>query len=278
MNYWKNWISSLVTWILIQTVIGILIFFFSKGLESEFPKTTFIIIQGNSHFIGFSSLIFGTLLYRIFSERIKSEKLHYFLTLASTGVVAILAGLICIIVYSQLIDILSLPKPKPFEYVTGLLLPAFILGISISILVLKFEIRKSNQVLQKVVREPSEIDKDKTSRYGLAVQQGARYTIVSYPDIIYIQARAKKSVVHTEKEQFVSAKLLRKFLPSLPSKIFLRIHRSYIVNLEWIREIEYDIGGSYIVKLKDEDETVLPISREIAQELKKNLGIKGSKD
>lgn len=59
-----------------------------------------------------------------------------------------------------------------------------------------------------------------------------------------------------------SLKHLEKVLP----ENFLRIHRSYILNLSWLDFYENKGGGSYIIKLKNSE--ILPLSRSGLKSLK----------
>ncbi len=52
---------------------------------------------------------------------------------------------------------------------------------------------------------------------------------------------------------------------------FLRIHRSTIVNVSWIKEVTRLPGGSLNVRLKDANATELTVSRDRVQEFKRRL-------
>ena len=52
---------------------------------------------------------------------------------------------------------------------------------------------------------------------------------------------------------------------------FLRIHRSTIVNVSWIKEVTRLPGGSLNVRLKDANATDLTVSRDRVQEFKRRL-------
>ena len=56
----------------------------------------------------------------------------------------------------------------------------------------------------------------------------------------------------------------------LDPKIFVRIHRSTVVNLAWVREVASLPGGSLNVRLKDD--TNLTVARDRAREFKARAG------
>jgi DNA-binding LytR/AlgR family response regulator len=54
---------------------------------------------------------------------------------------------------------------------------------------------------------------------------------------------------------------------------FCRIHRSTLLNLSWVREVDAWFGGRMLVRLKDAKNTELQVARDRAATLKKQLGI-----
>ena len=54
---------------------------------------------------------------------------------------------------------------------------------------------------------------------------------------------------------------------------FVRVHRSTIVNLEFVNELYSWFGGRMMLRLKDQKKTELTVSRERLKELKERLGL-----
>jgi two-component system LytT family response regulator len=54
---------------------------------------------------------------------------------------------------------------------------------------------------------------------------------------------------------------------------FLRIHRSALVNVDWIQEINSWFAGKVILSLKDPQHTQIPVARDRVRSLKASLGI-----
>lgn len=85
----------------------------------------------------------------------------------------------------------------------------------------------------------------------LLVSSGAKRFFVKTNAIAFVSAEEKYVRLHTEKESF----LLRETMSALeqrldPSK-FARIHRSYLVNLDFIQEIQPWSHGDCVVVLKN---------------------------
>jgi two-component system, LytTR family, response regulator len=58
----------------------------------------------------------------------------------------------------------------------------------------------------------------------------------------------------------------------LDPRKFVRIHRSTLVSLAWIREVSSLPGGSLNVRLKDPKNTDLTVARDRAREFKSRAG------
>ena len=88
-------------------------------------------------------------------------------------------------------------------------------------------------------------------------------------DIAYIESLQKKTWFYVDSEQFCTSHTLKDLQVRLP-KTFLRIHRSYIVNILAIERISRDITSNLLLTLKDGTE--LPVSQTYITEVKKVLG------
>lgn len=100
--------------------------------------------------------------------------------------------------------------------------------------------------------------------------RNGRYRI-NIDKINYITAHNQRSVVHTTDRDYEVALLLNSFLELLPAEQFIRIHRSYIVQVNCIAQIQSNRGNRYTIQLSDEDETVLPVGRSHAVEFRERL-------
>lgn len=85
----------------------------------------------------------------------------------------------------------------------------------------------------------------------IAVRKGGSIEVIPIDDIIYIESDGDYVVIHTPKGKFMKEKTM-KFLELhlIPAK-FVRIHRSYIVNVEKIQRLELYEKDSYLVVLQN---------------------------
>lgn len=85
----------------------------------------------------------------------------------------------------------------------------------------------------------------------LMVKKGDRYFFVKTEEIRHISAEEKYVKLHCGTETF----LLRETMTHMEEKLnpvsFVRIHRSYIVNMDYIKEVQPWTHGDYVVILHD---------------------------
>jgi len=105
----------------------------------------------------------------------------------------------------------------------------------------------------------------------LFVKTGTKIDVVSVDDIIKIEAQDDYVEIHTAKSKYLKNDTMTYLEKVLPSKIFVRVHRSHIINLNFINKIEKYGKESYIVKLNDG--STVNVSKSRIKDLKKQLGI-----
>ncbi|MTW84469.1 ATP-binding cassette domain-containing protein [Virgibacillus dakarensis] len=94
------------------------------------------------------------------------------------------------------------------------------------------------------------------------------------PEIDYIESNAGLSQIHIKGEAFPSVFTLTELEERLHPYGFFRCHRSYIVNMQRVREIITWTRNSYSLVLDDRDNSKIPLSKTKMTELKEMLGIK----
>ncbi len=71
----------------------------------------------------------------------------------------------------------------------------------------------------------------------LQVRDGSRYYVVALGDIVWIEAGGDYSLIHTQTSEIVIRRTLSSLEESLPEDRFLRVHRSFIVGKEHVRQV-----------------------------------------
>ena len=106
----------------------------------------------------------------------------------------------------------------------------------------------------------------------LAVRKGGRTVLLSIDDIVFLSARNKSTYAHTFENQYLVDMTLGELESKLAKESFVRIHRSYMVNLNRIKEI-LRVDGSFVVVAADRDETHLSVARRQSKQFREAVGI-----
>ncbi|HET9697556.1 MAG TPA: LytTR family DNA-binding domain-containing protein [Terriglobales bacterium] len=84
----------------------------------------------------------------------------------------------------------------------------------------------------------------------LVIKSGGRVVFLKSEEIDWVEAAANYVRIHTGSEEYLMRETMNAFEAKLDSRRFMRIHRSIIVNLEKIRELQPCNNGEYIVVLR----------------------------
>ncbi len=101
---------------------------------------------------------------------------------------------------------------------------------------------------------------------------GERIYLLPIQDIVYFASEDKVVVAYLEDKSYIINYTLEELERRLDPDQFFRIHRSTIVNLNYVHTIEPYFSGSYIMKVKDKKHSELAISRNAARRLRQKLG------
>lgn len=106
-----------------------------------------------------------------------------------------------------------------------------------------------------------------TSLKKITINMDEKIYVLSLTDVDYIEANEKETLIFANKKRYISKIKISKWEEMLEGYNFYRCHRSYIVNLDKIVEIEQWFNSSWIIKLKNYSSTI-PVSRNNIKELK----------
>ncbi|GKV64060.1 MULTISPECIES: LytTR family transcriptional regulator DNA-binding domain-containing protein [unclassified Sporosarcina] len=93
------------------------------------------------------------------------------------------------------------------------------------------------------------------------------------PEIDYIESNEGQSFLHIKGESFSTNFTLNELEDRLLPFGFFRCHRSYIVNLQKVREVITWTRNSYSLVLDDMEKSTIPLSKTKMVELKEMLGL-----
>ena len=85
----------------------------------------------------------------------------------------------------------------------------------------------------------------------LIVKSGGRVFFVRTEDIDWVEASGNYVKIHAKGEAHLIRESMKNMETKLDAKIFVRIHRSAIVNIDRIKELEPWFHGEYVVIMRD---------------------------
>lgn len=100
---------------------------------------------------------------------------------------------------------------------------------------------------------------------------GAR-VLIGFSEIGWASARDKEVYVRTAREELRVRMTLNDLADSLPDNIFVRVHRSHLVNINLAREVIPWDSHSMTLIMGDTENTEIPVSRKYVKQLKKIAG------
>jgi len=101
----------------------------------------------------------------------------------------------------------------------------------------------------------------RTRRSRIQVKVGDKTKLIALAEVVCFVASEKYVEVHTGAESHLITGSLARLEAELDPDDFVRVHRSAIVNVNFIDEIAKSVDGSYEVRMKDAKKTALPLSR-----------------
>lgn len=107
----------------------------------------------------------------------------------------------------------------------------------------------------------------------LVSKSGERMTILSPKDLLFIKSSQGNCLAWDGEVNHYLSEKLDELEQGLSSSEFVRIHRSYLINVDKVKEIQRWFNGKLMVIMNDEDKTELSTSRAGADKLKQLLGI-----
>ncbi|MGI4863663.1 MAG: LytR/AlgR family response regulator transcription factor [Janthinobacterium lividum] len=139
---------------------------------------------------------------------------------------------------------------------------------AVDYLVKPVEFGRFSQAIAKVlasrpVARPASAPAKADVTTALFVKVGTRTIKVDFDNVLYIEALSTYSVLVTPTQKHIVYLTLKNLAERLPFDHFLRVHRSYIVNMQRIEAVE-----DYMLKLGPYE---VPVGKSYQEEFSKNL-------
>lgn len=128
---------------------------------------------------------------------------------------------------------------------------------------------QNQQAVVIIALPPTSSEKERIPLTFLTGKYNDCWSPISVENISYIESLQKKTLFHNNKKPYQTIYTLKELTNLLPS-YFIRIHRSYIVNIKNIKEISRDFSSTISITLSDN--TTLPVSQSYVQKVRAVLG------
>ena len=263
----KKIFKIIMIWFAINTVLG-LVLSVMINFNSTFSYWKILAVSEiNSHVISFFSASAGY----YFGHKFKSRPVlsAFFLTLIGVYPSSLIGILISLFITSKIVIMRE-------NYISGTIALSIVLTAVITLITTVIERlltdRNELQVnLDRVIKNDKL--KIRANADKISVKEKENYFSVDAERIIYLSAHGKKTVIHTEQRDYEVSQLIKEIESKLDSVNFIRVHKQYILNVNYILRIQYNSGGGYLAYLKDEDENTIPVGRTYISVLKEKMNI-----
>ncbi|MCP8970487.1 LytTR family DNA-binding domain-containing protein [Ectobacillus ponti] len=104
----------------------------------------------------------------------------------------------------------------------------------------------------------------------VTVKTGDGWMPIPFSQVVYLEAKDKKTSVYGEKVAGTHRYSLQEFEYLLPKDFFIRCHRSFIVNVNHIQEIYPDTHSTFLLSMDNGDR--VPVSQSYSSYFRRLLG------
>lgn len=128
--------------------------------------------------------------------------------------------------------------------------------------------QKLDRLVQMIEERPA------APKGKLVVKSANRLFLVDSDDIIYASIEdGVISIVTQDMEGQSNFRTVEELQASLDPQVFWRVHRSYLVNVNHIKEVVPWFKSSYQIRMEDRKQTEIPVSRAQTRKLRELLNL-----
>ena len=117
--------------------------------------------------------------------------------------------------------------------------------------------------------KPFDYERVKRAMEQIMVNTGSSFQVVDVADIVFIETEKRSCKIHMKDGSFyLQNESLNNYETHLKKSRFFRIHKSYLINLDYVKEMQVSYNNGYCVKMKYYDAEALPIGRTQVKEFR----------
>lgn len=160
--------------------------------------------------------------------------------------------------------------PSFTDYLVRLYVPILIITVLITVIAIIIHTYRNRLLDIPVIQQEGRDDSSRGLINGLTIRERGEIHVLNFEDIIYLSSHGRKTIIHTKGQDYEINQFLKTIDQRLP-RGFFRIHKQFVINVNYVSRMLYHAGGRYLVYLNDEDESILPVGRNYASLLKGQL-------
>lgn len=127
---------------------------------------------------------------------------------------------------------------------------------------------------EEEVPEAAAVCQPKMNVHRLPVEAGGKIRMIDYGEIIYAYACTGMVKIVTSEAEFDYNGSLTELEERLRDTHLLRVHKSYLANMDKVQEVIPWFKGTYWLKMLDGQNIEIPVSKSQIKEIKTILGLK----
>ncbi len=130
--------------------------------------------------------------------------------------------------------------------------------------------RAITELLEQLKSRPAPAAATPPTMARLVVKADGELHFIEQRDIRWVEGQGDFVKIHTVKQRLLTRLTMASLLEQLDPALFLRIHKSSIVNLSFIRRVKPCLSRSLGVEI--DDGTVIPVGRNYRQQFERHFG------
>ena len=128
-------------------------------------------------------------------------------------------------------------------------------------------VKKTMERIREQLTEKSQYAKYEINK--IMVNTGSSFQVIDASKIVYIETEKRSCKIHLANgRSYIQNEALNTYEQHLKRCRFFRIHKSYLINLDYVLEMQASYNNGYSVKLKNYESLLLPISRSQIREFR----------
>lgn len=115
----------------------------------------------------------------------------------------------------------------------------------------QYETQRENLKEEKDSIEEKDLTNEEEYIERISVKTGQKLDVIMIKDVMFMQSNGDYVSIYSKENVYLKEQTMKHFEKNLPPKQFVRIHRSYIVNVDFISSIHNYKKNQFKIKLKN---------------------------